>query len=65
VRIDFEQHGQAWVARIEVPKGPEPVYFSNDKPYIRHGSTSRPAKPQEVAELVGRCLERQRAVAPE
>src|SRR5438874_2300834 len=33
VRIAFETYRPRRVARIEVPKGPEPVYFSSDTPY--------------------------------
>ena len=43
------------IAVVEVPKGPEPVYYTkNGVPYIRHGSLSRTALPQEVNELVRR-----------
>jgi Putative DNA-binding domain len=59
-RTTFEEHDGKQVLRIEVPKGPEPVYFSNDRPYVRHGSLSRPARPQEVTELTRRWLARQR-----
>jgi hypothetical protein len=59
-RTSFEEYDNNRVLRIEVPKGPEPVYFSNDRPYVRHGSLSRPARPQEVTELVRRWLTRQR-----
>lgn len=58
-RTTFEEHEGKQVLRIEVPKGPEPVYFSNDRPYVRHGSLSRPARPQEVTELTHRWLARQ------
>ena len=58
VRIKFENIGRNVVAVIEVPKGPEPVYYTkNGVPYIRHGSISRPALPQEVNELVRRSIE--------
>jgi ATP-dependent DNA helicase RecG len=33
---------------IQVPKGTEPVYYSNNIPYVRHLSESRPAEPHEV-----------------
>ncbi|MDA0262847.1 MAG: ATP-binding protein, partial [Chloroflexi bacterium] len=47
------------IAVVEVPKGPEAVYYTKSGvPYIRHGSMSRPALPQEVNELVKRYLER-------
>ena len=58
-RTSFEKYDGKRVLRIEVPKGPEPIYFSSDKPYVRHGSLSRPARPQEVTELIRRWLARQ------
>ncbi|OAJ62767.1 hypothetical protein A6V36_20565 [Paraburkholderia ginsengiterrae] len=41
---------------VTVPKGSEPVYYSQQKPYLRHISTSRPAEPHEVVELVRKHL---------
>lgn len=41
---------------VIVPKGPEPIYYSGHRPYIRHITTSRPAEPHEVVELVRRHL---------
>lgn len=35
-----------------VPKGSQPVYYSNKIPYVRHITESRPADPHEVVELV-------------
>jgi hypothetical protein len=58
VRVGFETYDGKWVARIEVPKGSQPVYFANDTPYVRHISSARPATPQEVTELVQRWSER-------
>jgi ATP-dependent DNA helicase RecG len=58
-RTTFEEYDGKRVLRIEVPKGSEPVYYSTDRPYVRHGSLSRPARPQEVTELVRRWLARQ------
>lgn len=37
---------------ITVPKGPEPIYYSNNIPYVRHLSESRPAEPHEVIDRV-------------
>lgn len=39
------------VLRINVPKGVEPVYFSNDIPYIRNLATSGHATSDQVKEL--------------
>lgn len=62
IRVRFDVAKRHTIAIIEVPKGPEAVYYTtNGVPYIRHGSLSRPALPQEVNELVKRYLERQQA----
>jgi len=44
------------VLAVTVPKGYEPVYYSQGKPYLRHITTSRPAEPHEVVELVKQHL---------
>ena len=44
---------------IAVPKGAEPVYYCNGKPYIRHLSESRPAEPHEVIALIRSWLDTQ------
>lgn len=41
---------------IFVPKGSQPVYYSNGKPYVRHITESRPAEPHEVIELIQKWL---------
>ena len=59
VRIRKIQIDEKDIAVVEVPKGPEAVYYTKSGvPYVRHGSMSRPALPQEVNELVKRYLER-------
>ena len=59
VRVRSIKINELDIAVIEIPKGPEPVYYTrNGVPYIRHGSMSRPALPQEVNELIKRHLER-------
>lgn len=40
------------VLAVTVPKGDQPIYYCNGKPYIRHLSQSRPADPHEVIALV-------------
>ena len=37
---------------VGVPKGSEPIYYSNGKPYVRHLTDSRPAEPHEVVDAV-------------
>src|SRR5437763_12617120 len=49
-RVAFEEHQGERVVAIRVPKGSQPVYYSGDKPYLRPGSLSRPARAQEVVE---------------
>ena len=44
------------VLAVTVPKGSEPVYYSQRRPYLRHITTSRPADPHEVIDLVRRYL---------
>ena len=54
----FAREGEAVVLAIEVPRGSQPVYYSRHTPYVRHVSSSRPAEPHEVVELVGEFLAR-------
>ena len=44
---------------VTVPKGSEPIYYSQGKPYLRHLTTSRPAEPHEVVDIVRRHLWKQ------
>ena len=37
---------------VIVPNGRQPVYYSNNIPYVRHLTESRPAEPHEVLELI-------------
>jgi len=39
------------VAKIDVPKGSEPVYYCSNTPYIRNLTLSEPATPDQVREL--------------
>lgn len=41
---------------VFVPKGNQPVYYANGKPYVRHITESRPAEPHEVIELIRKWL---------
>ena len=49
-RFAFENEKAVLV--LLVPKGSQPVYYSNKIPYVRHITESRPAEPHEVVELV-------------
>jgi hypothetical protein len=51
-RIAWAVEAEKTVLVMTVPKGSEPVYYSQSKPYLRHVTSSRPAEPHEVVELV-------------
>lgn len=55
-RVAWAIESERAVLVVTVPKGSEPLYYSQGKPYLRHVSTSRPAEPHEVVELVKRHL---------
>ena len=40
------------VLAVFTPKGSDPVYYSQNKPYLRHLTEARPAQPHEVIELI-------------
>lgn len=44
---------------VIVPNGRQPVYYSNNIPYVRHLTESRPAEPHEVLGLIGDFLANQ------
>lgn len=44
---------------INVPHGRQPVYYSNNIPYIRHLTAARPAEPHEVLELIAEYVNSQ------
>ena len=48
----FGRDGDRIVLVLSVPKGSQPIYYANDVPYVRHITSSRPAQPHEVIELV-------------
>lgn len=50
--IKFAHEDGKSVLVIEVPRGEQPIYYSDNKPYVRHFSQSRPAEPNEVIERV-------------
>lgn len=49
--IDFIEVDDKVVVKINVPKGAEPVYYSNNIPRIRNLTSSDPATPDQVKEL--------------
>ena len=46
--VDMVPYEGLQVCLLRVAAGTEPVYYAGDKPYIRQGSSSRPATPDEV-----------------
>ena len=52
VKVFFYERGGEEVVKIHVPKGSEPVYYSNERPYVRSLDQSRPATPDEVKRLI-------------
>lgn len=55
----FAVENELIVLVIIVPKGRQPVYYSNDIPYVRHLTESRPAEPHEMLELITDFLSNQ------
>jgi tetratricopeptide (TPR) repeat protein len=54
VEVYFVPSQDHTVVKIFVPKGPDPVYYVDGRPYVRHLDQSRPANPAEVARLMAR-----------
>lgn len=50
--VNFAIESEKTVLVISVPKGDQPIYYSNNVPYIRHITESRPAEPHEVIKIV-------------
>lgn len=44
---------------VNVPHGRQPIYYSNNTPYVRHLTEARPAEPHEVLELITEYLTNQ------
>lgn len=53
------------VLALEVRRGAQPVYYSNNIPYVRHITQAQPADPQEVIERVKAWLDTGGAVEAE
>lgn len=51
-RATFAWESGTGILVVIVPKGGQPVYYCEGRPYIRHMRESRPAEPSEVIELV-------------
>lgn len=55
----------AVVLVIVVPKGSQPVYYSNNTPYVRHLTQACPAEPHEVVERVAAYLRENPTSSPD
>jgi hypothetical protein len=63
VRVEFFEKDSKIIARIDVPKGSEPVYSVEGRPFLRDLASSRRAKPAEVKELYQKHFALMRPVA--
>lgn len=50
VDVRWAIQSKAIVAIVGVEKGIEPIYYADNKPYVRRGNISRPAEPDEVGQ---------------
>jgi hypothetical protein len=48
----FAVTGNTTILVLNIPKGPEPIYYVKGRPYLRHITESRLAEPHEVVQLV-------------
>jgi len=51
-RAKFAREENRVVLVLTIPKGSQPVYYAKDVPYVRHITSSRPAEPHEVIDLI-------------
>ncbi|MBU1340429.1 MAG: ATP-binding protein [Proteobacteria bacterium] len=56
----FAIENELVVLAVNVPHGRQPIYYSNNIPYVRHLTEARPAEPHEVLELIAEYLASQR-----
>jgi hypothetical protein len=56
VQVSFVEKDSRVVVRIDVPKGPEPVYYVGGRPYLRDLNSSRLARSSEVKDLYAKGL---------
>jgi hypothetical protein len=56
VQVSFVEKDSKVVVRIDVPKGPEPVYYVEGRPYLRDLTSSRLARSSEVKDLYAKGL---------
>jgi ATP-dependent DNA helicase RecG len=51
-KLVFGVEADKTVLVVDIPKQQEPVFYYDHRPYVRDGSVSRPATPDEVKELI-------------
>jgi len=51
-KVKFADLDGKWVLVVSVSRGLAPFYSANNVPYLRHLTSSRPAEPSEVVDLV-------------
>lgn len=61
----FAVENELIVLVINVPHGKQPIYYSNNIPYVRHLTEARPAEPHEVLERITDFLANQSIVEKE
>ena len=54
--VVFLTEEEKTVVAITVPNGTQPVYYCQNRPYVRHLTSSRPAEPHEMIDLVSDWL---------
>jgi hypothetical protein len=50
--VEVYEHSEGRICVVQVADGSEPVYYVDNRPYLREGSISRPARPDEVKHLI-------------
>lgn len=55
----FAVENELIVLVVNVPHGRQPIYYSNNIPYVRHLTEARPAEPHEVLEIITEHLTNQ------
>ncbi len=58
VRILYATSEGKVVAALAVQKGDQPVYWANERPYLRDQTSSRPMQPDDVIQAISRWLSR-------
>lgn len=54
--VSFAEEAGEIVLVLRVPRGKQPIYYCHNKPYVRHLTEARPARPDEVVDRVAEWL---------